>query len=82
MVPCLFVQRWSPHINAHTADYDSDGCVGSKHDSANRRHHHSSVTFQMFAPPNCELHHIQHNLAMQFLCAGPYLCYIGTLLHW
>lgn len=42
--------EWT-NINAHTADYISDGCLGSKHDSANRRHSRRFVTFQMFSPP-------------------------------
>lgn len=69
-------------IKAHTADYTSHGCLGSKHDSANRRQHRSFVTFQMSTPPApyCELCHIQRNLATQFPRRGLYLCNIGTRL--
>lgn len=66
----------------HTADYISDGCLGSKHDSANRRHYSSFVTFQMFPPPSPpRLGTLSHSVQFsnsQFPRRGLDLCYIGT----
>lgn len=78
---CLFVQCSSPHINAYLADYNSDGCLGSKHDSANRRHQRRFDFPNVFMPSLLTLSHsveFSDSIRLQ----RPIFMLYCFLLHW